>query len=579
MSRLDRRRPPLSPRRLAMSLPSDVEPRNALRPPVLVALSFLLVLAAGSALPTAQAAPWAQGPETSSFDRWVRGPVSLLLTDDEKLMLSHLDPDDEDLFRQWFWSRRDPQPDLPRNSFREQFRVRLGVVQKRYDRDDGAGWNTAPGIIYLLLGKPNRVQEVKRHTGSRRVEVWRYRPSGTALRERSLDVYFVETDEGLALVPEGEFGHVPRAVRLALKDAVESAVRRPELPFPGSLEPVDPEPLPVRGVLHPVDDEVEARMALSPGDLYGEPVGDDLKVELELTLLSSGEGSVPLAPGPTTPLSLELTLQASDLAPGSRRAVHVVARFDAAAPGVEALRVVEMASGRTGTIRATGPAGGSSPQGREPIGETPRTVDADAPDCIQRPVARLLDTARAGDSALAVAFVTEPTDGPPRAKLWLSREPGPADAEVLRDFGHDLYLLRRAERGPDGPGPPRDCLRATSTSTSWSDRKAACSPSSPAASVQPCSTSAAATPGRSSPGTSAAGSSTGSVRISRSEPWPATSSTRWTAWLRNLPPLWPGLSPTPELPGPGPGPGCSVEISGSLTRRGEQGPDLRVLGP
>ena len=68
-----------------------------------------------------------------SFDRWLTGPISLLLMEEEAEIASGLvSPEEQAAFRQWFWARRDPAPETPINELRRQFHDRVSFAEKEF---------------------------------------------------------------------------------------------------------------------------------------------------------------------------------------------------------------------------------------------------------------------------------------------------------------------------------------------------------------------------------------------------------------------------------------------------------------
>jgi len=59
-----------------------------------------------------------------------------------------------------FWKRRDPLPATPENEFRNEFFQRVRSAAEQFSEAGGqAGWRTARGEVYIVLGPPSFVQE------------------------------------------------------------------------------------------------------------------------------------------------------------------------------------------------------------------------------------------------------------------------------------------------------------------------------------------------------------------------------------------------------------------------------------
>jgi len=384
--------------------------------------------------------------------------MGMLLTEEETDLLLQLRVSDFELFRQWFWSRRDDDPDTPGNPFREEFRSRLATVSREFgDGSGNVGWKTAPGVIYLLLGKPDGVGKARGAVPFERIQVWSYARSARELGFAPLNVYFGEESGGkLALLTDDDFKQIPRSVRIALDEATEHAIRHPDLPFPGTVGPVVPDTLPLDGELLPYEEGVEARVILPLAQLYGRPMdGPLLKVELELRLVAAGSGAAEIV----TAIPVVFLLHGSDLLPGSDRVVRVLARFrsrpEKPTRSLE-LWVEEVASGRTGRIVGLRHPG--EPEAPEP-GESEAGGGRSGGSAIGTawPVERIL-AARSvvDDDGVAVAYLAaegDPTPG--EARLWLVA--GPANGKTVKSLGQGLRLIQ----GDDPRAGTRESSRDT----------------------------------------------------------------------------------------------------------------------
>lgn len=60
-----------------------------------------------------------------------------------------------------FWARRDPLPATPVNEFREEFFARIRAASLYFEEPGRAGWKTDRGEVYIVLGPPDYVRELR----------------------------------------------------------------------------------------------------------------------------------------------------------------------------------------------------------------------------------------------------------------------------------------------------------------------------------------------------------------------------------------------------------------------------------
>ncbi|HEV2620163.1 MAG TPA: GWxTD domain-containing protein, partial [Acidobacteriaceae bacterium] len=89
------------------------------------------------------------------YKTWLEQDVKWLITDTEEQAFKHLSNDEErDSFIENFWRRRNPNPDSPDNTFRDEIYSRI-----QYANDHFAagmpGWLTDRGHIYIAYGPPD----------------------------------------------------------------------------------------------------------------------------------------------------------------------------------------------------------------------------------------------------------------------------------------------------------------------------------------------------------------------------------------------------------------------------------------
>ncbi len=59
-----------------------------------------------------------------------------------------------------FWEIRDPDPTTRENEFRDEVEARFEFVNRYFNEPSRPGWNTDRGMVYLVLGPPNSVNQV-----------------------------------------------------------------------------------------------------------------------------------------------------------------------------------------------------------------------------------------------------------------------------------------------------------------------------------------------------------------------------------------------------------------------------------
>ncbi|HEX7154006.1 MAG TPA: GWxTD domain-containing protein [Thermoanaerobaculia bacterium] len=96
---------------------------------------------------------------TPEHTAWGKGPASYLMTKDEQAKWKSIKTDEEaEQFVALFWARRDPTPTTQRNEFREEFDERVKYADDQFTAGKKAGSLTDRGRIFVLFGKPTKVQ-------------------------------------------------------------------------------------------------------------------------------------------------------------------------------------------------------------------------------------------------------------------------------------------------------------------------------------------------------------------------------------------------------------------------------------
>lgn len=122
---------------------------------------------------------------TAPYRKWLEEDVTYLITDAERAEFLRLPSDsDRERFIERFWKGRDPSPGTAANEFKEEHYRRIHYANERF-RDDGPGWRSTRGRVYVKLGPPDEIESHPRD----RYEAWKYARWGNL--PQSLFVKFV----------------------------------------------------------------------------------------------------------------------------------------------------------------------------------------------------------------------------------------------------------------------------------------------------------------------------------------------------------------------------------------------------
>src|SRR5258708_7353850 len=122
------------------------------------------------------------------YKKWLDEDVRWIITDEELSAFKKLANNSErDIFIEGFWQRRDPTPDTAENEYKEEHYRRIQYANEHYAAGL-PGWKTDRGRIYIMYGKPDRIdshpmggpyqrsqEEGGGQTETFPFEVWRYR--------------------------------------------------------------------------------------------------------------------------------------------------------------------------------------------------------------------------------------------------------------------------------------------------------------------------------------------------------------------------------------------------------------------
>jgi GWxTD domain-containing protein len=93
----------------------------------------------------------------SQYKKWLNEDVVYIITPEERSAFIHLSTNEErEQFIEQFWQRRNPDPDSPENTFKEEHYRRIAYTNEHY-ASGIPGWKTDRGRIYIMWGKPDEV--------------------------------------------------------------------------------------------------------------------------------------------------------------------------------------------------------------------------------------------------------------------------------------------------------------------------------------------------------------------------------------------------------------------------------------
>ncbi len=91
----------------------------------------------------------------NSYRKWLEEDVVYIITGEERRTFLQLSTNEErEQFIEAFWQRRNPDPDSPDNTFKEEHYRRIAYVNQRY-ASGLPGWKTDRGRVYIMWGPPD----------------------------------------------------------------------------------------------------------------------------------------------------------------------------------------------------------------------------------------------------------------------------------------------------------------------------------------------------------------------------------------------------------------------------------------
>jgi GWxTD domain-containing protein len=124
----------------------------------------------------------------SQYKKWLDQDVVYIISPEERSAFLHLSTNEErEQFIEQFWQRRNPDPDSPENTFKEEHYRRIAYANERF-ASGIPGWRTDRGKIYIMWGPPDEIEghpsggsydrpasEGGGQTSTYPFEQWRYR--------------------------------------------------------------------------------------------------------------------------------------------------------------------------------------------------------------------------------------------------------------------------------------------------------------------------------------------------------------------------------------------------------------------
>ena len=93
-----------------------------------------------------------------AYGFWLRDEVPDIITEDERRAFLGLSTNEErEQFIEVFWNRRNPEPESPTNSVREEHYRRLAYADERF-ASGIPGRKTDRGRIYIIWGPPDEIE-------------------------------------------------------------------------------------------------------------------------------------------------------------------------------------------------------------------------------------------------------------------------------------------------------------------------------------------------------------------------------------------------------------------------------------
>ena len=187
--------------------------------------------------------------------KWLDDVRPIMLQDEEKTYKSLKDKSDRLEFQKIFWARRDPDLASPENEYQAEYEKVRSEADQRYRVAGAAGSTTDCGRTFILLGKPDEVQQ-EPGAGLLSPQTWTYRdrPGQTFQGGRAVIAFDAEcratvgfaaqldqVAAGKVIQPnidyrKGKDGHLTKLADLLPRDTAARALfRQPRQDFAAAL--------------------------------------------------------------------------------------------------------------------------------------------------------------------------------------------------------------------------------------------------------------------------------------------------------------------------------------------------------
>ena len=94
----------------------------------------------------------------TQYKKWLNEDVIYIITPEERNAFLHLQTNEErEQFIEQFWQRRNPDPDSPENTYKEEHYRRIAYANEHY-ASGIPGWKSDRGRIYIMYGAPDEIQ-------------------------------------------------------------------------------------------------------------------------------------------------------------------------------------------------------------------------------------------------------------------------------------------------------------------------------------------------------------------------------------------------------------------------------------
>jgi GWxTD domain-containing protein len=140
-------------------------------------LVFLLIFST-NLISIAQEAEQKKQPSQEQINKyieeWLKSPIKYIITKKEAKEYKKLTNREERIrYINYFWLRRDPNPQTQVNEYRDEFYKKVATANKHFSVGSKEGWKTHRGQIFIVFGP---TQEIHRGvtTSLRSYEVWTY---------------------------------------------------------------------------------------------------------------------------------------------------------------------------------------------------------------------------------------------------------------------------------------------------------------------------------------------------------------------------------------------------------------------